>query len=687
MGDKPSLAVYDLAHRVRIALADANVRDQVRECVHDILSRQWSVFKDVSDASCSARRANIEALKATYRGEQVDIPKLPEDSNPGSTNRLDDWPFPIEHGIEESPGSILHLAALNDFAARNKQRFLKFECEFVELLPFGESGERAVGPWMKYGTLWVDAVGELKSEHFERFGRVIYGALALISPKQKQSHDTLSNSSQIALAELRRIARQLEDLPELPLSSVALYVWQNPDGLSTEDAAGFLARPIAKVDYVCGTAWLNPTVSQSIASNAMQYRGCIAAGICPQMPRPWLPDKLTVSAGFEIESLRFLASAGCALMRVSGMAKELWGEQSPDESVLRGNCGLVVWLSALVELANRNTFVGNVNNELVSKLWHWRRDYERKLLHTCWPGSDDELLDGFDKTRTAALINRPIAASRQALVWALDWAANFGGISAFCETDQTENHKAIFAKIVQQNGVEVLNPRPETQLNDIIQAALEDMLRPAVAEFAEGLRPDTSESSQSSTVEKLSERLWNSYTMGNDIGAERIIGARQHFTKPECDEIAFQLVGKLCANGHKLNEVNELSLADIAALTVDIVSQTLSPPVEVDANGTPVKAPTDSAKKLPLRVRKAWASWKLVEDNHQSQPGDRTAYDWLSELDDEKFVGDLVGYELPDFPTWRRYVTQARNNFGENKHTPRTGRADGSRSIVHSDEL
>jgi hypothetical protein len=473
MDDKPSLIVYELAHRVREALSDVAARERVRDSVRETLGKQWSEYKEKTLAHDALSRVRVEATKAYYRDETVKIPEVPVGSRPPAMNRLAEWPFPIEHGIEESPGCVLHLAALNDFAFEHSTEFYKHGVEFEPLLPFGLGSEQMTGPWFWYGTIWVDAISKLEPGHFERFNSAIDAALRSLIPPPKRSMVTPTDSTQVALDLLRRISRQLEDFPELPLSSVGLCVWKNPDGLSTEDAAGFLARPVTKVDYVCGTAWLSPSLPQSVAGNAIEYRGCIAAGICPQMPRPWLPDNLTVSAGFQIESLQLLASAGCALMRVSGIAKELWGEKAPDESVLRGNCGLVVWLSALVELANRNTFVGNINNELVSKLWHWRQDYERKRLHTCWPGSPDELLEGFDRTRTAALINRPIAASRQALVWALDWAASSGVTTAFNDTDQTEDHKAVFTKIVEHAANDP--PPPQKPIHEIVAEAKQEI--------------------------------------------------------------------------------------------------------------------------------------------------------------------------------------------------------------------
>ncbi len=91
------------------------------------------------------------------------------------------------------------------------------------------------------------------------------------------------------------------------------------------------------------------------------------------------------------------------------------------------------------------------------------------------------------------------------------------------------------------------------------------------------------------------------------------------------------------------------------------------------------------ASTLPQAVRIAWASWKLAESAHSKWPTDKVAYDWLKELADDRFVGELAGYSLPSFDTWSKYVRQARSHFRENKNTRRAGRATGS-SIVRQAE-
>lgn len=112
-------------------------------------------------------------------------------------------------------------------------------------------------------------------------------------------------------------------------------------------------------------------------------------------------------------------------------------------------------------------------------------------------------------------------------------------------------------------------------------------------------------------------------------------------------------------------------------------------PTSTEENGAdgPPESPADPLESLTPSVKKAWASWKLAEENHAETPQDRTAYAWLAEQDDELFIGELVGYDLPPFPTWGRYVRKARNAMNANKNRSRYGRADGAGSIVRVDTL
>jgi len=107
--------------------------------------------------------------------------------------------------------------------------------------------------------------------------------------------------------------------------------------------------------------------------------------------------------------------------------------------------------------------------------------------------------------------------------------------------------------------------------------------------------------------------------------------------------------------------------------------------VDAGAGDTEAENPAGLASLTPS-IKKAWASWKLAEANHASRPQDREAYDWLNEHSDEKFIGDLVGYELPAFATWCSYVRKGRAATGESKNQSRAGRVAGS-SVVKQSEI
>lgn len=189
MDKKPSLAIYELAHRARVVLSDFETRNKVCDCVRNTLGNRWSKYRAEVEAHDNLIRTMVEATKATYRGEHVEIPAGPTGSRPEAFNRLDGWPFPVEHGIEESPGCLLHLAALNDYAFEHSKGFLKTGVEFEPLLPFGEGGEQMTGPWFWYGIVWIEAVGKLTSEHFEQFTLVIESAIAILQGANEPDTD------------------------------------------------------------------------------------------------------------------------------------------------------------------------------------------------------------------------------------------------------------------------------------------------------------------------------------------------------------------------------------------------------------------------------------------------------------------------------------------------------------------
>ena len=88
-------------------------------------------------------------------------------------------------------------------------------------------------------------------------------------------------------------------------------------------------------------------------------------------------------------------------------------------------------------------------------------------------------------------------------------------------------------------------------------------------------------------------------------------------------------------------------------------------------------------------VRKAYLAFQYAESKVERALEDREGYDWLKEnsIDQDKGdVGELADYTLPAFDTWSRQLREARKALGEQKYTPRTGRAVGA-SIVKGDEI
>ncbi len=87
--------------------------------------------------------------------------------------------------------------------------------------------------------------------------------------------------------------------------------------------------------------------------------------------------------------------------------------------------------------------------------------------------------------------------------------------------------------------------------------------------------------------------------------------------------------------------------------------------------------------------QKAYLSYEYAESKAGKRLEDREAYELLEEEGiptDKGNSGELTDYELPDFPTWSRYLRTARNALDEQKYTPRAGRKTG-RSITSGRKL
>ncbi len=123
-----------------------------------------------------------------------------------------------------------------------------------------------------------------------------------------------------------------------------------------------------------------------------------------------------------------------------------------------------------------------------------------------------------------------------------------------------------------------------------------------------------------------------------------------------------------------------------AILAVLPVAISVEPPVVGGGVETPESKTPAGLSSLSPAVKKAWASWKLAESQHAENLIDQQAYDWLNGQPDETFFGDLVGYELPAFDTWQRYLREARRATGENKNLPRADRATGV-SVAKQSEI
>lgn len=80
-----------------------------------------------------------------------------------------------------------------------------------------------------------------------------------------------------------------------------------------------------------------------------------------------------------------------------------------------------------------------------------------------------------------------------------------------------------------------------------------------------------------------------------------------------------------------------------------------------------IAAPQDRAKPgLPERAERVWKDYliALQRGEWESTPTDQEAYDWC-------LIHLRAGDQSPMFPTWQRYLREARRRHGTQKNTPR----------------
>jgi hypothetical protein len=110
--------------------------------------------------------------------------------------------------------------------------------------------------------------------------------------------------------------------------------------------------------------------------------------------------------------------------------------------------------------------------------------------------------------------------------------------------------------------------------------------------------------------------------------------------------------------------------------------------VAVTDGGTPANC-QELIQRLSPSVRKAYLALLCAERKAEKCLKYREAYELLKEEGIPENAGDqadLEDYELPDFPTWARYLGRARKALGEQKYQRRRGRSHG-RSIVEEDQI
>ena len=112
--------------------------------------------------------------------------------------------------------------------------------------------------------------------------------------------------------------------------------------------------------------------------------------------------------------------------------------------------------------------------------------------------------------------------------------------------------------------------------------------------------------------------------------------------------------------------------SDLRAVMTDMVRGIVDGAQTASEEGK--DGPVVEDRQLPRRSAKVWADFQdaIVKGkfNH-SPPRDREVYDWI-------LIHQREGADLPKFPTWQRYLREARKFHGLQKNTSRGGRATGS---------
>lgn len=110
------------------------------------------------------------------------------------------WPFPIEYGIEEAPGCILALVAINEFAAQNPKLFRQDGVVFKQVWP----EEKFTGPGIVFFMQWTQAVDKIRRGHSERLVRIVQRAIDELSAADEVAPNLVTIADMATLAGLER---------------------------------------------------------------------------------------------------------------------------------------------------------------------------------------------------------------------------------------------------------------------------------------------------------------------------------------------------------------------------------------------------------------------------------------------------------------------------------------------------
>jgi hypothetical protein len=568
--------------------------------------------------------------------------------------------------------------------------------------------------------------------------------------RKHEPHDTKVHITSMALAELNRIAAQLRALLGSQIPAIGLLSWtQELTGYAGEthraialaDAAGALNGDPQNIVWCGAVTWRqpqplwdengdvrktplldhdgHPSVVDGkqilcVQETAAEYRGIMAIDQSHRADSRFLPSALKTgfSGGTDMALLQCMRAAGEALARIPLANDKLWTDAALFPDARTGDGPLVLWLSALVSLHDRDVLIG----DLVKPFRHWKVENPSSFAFAK-PEAD---CLGIDTTRRVAVIRDPVKASLQLIDWLVSLSkvapapqpsSRMGTtIDLFDPNIRLRQCQLAFADAFAANASD-----PLVILSIVADENGQTKLPSWSGGSLQVLGPTRIDDGGKLHVVALALFVPGPFNadfqpwlqLARQSGAALLADARIEGVDQASDPAAIwvgQLVKTLWRTEWRL-ETEYANVSQFLAFAASVetwkrVSSHIvlgqAPIVNAadpEATQTVALLPeireSNSVQDLIRSVRNAYLAYEYAVSENQRELQDREAYDYLKEHglpSDTRDLGELEGYRLPSFDTWSRQVRDARRQLGQQKYSRRANRTTG-RSITHQDRL